>query len=261
MSFPELKARTATAWSSAPWEEAEWMLAPVHERIVAALGPEPGKRWLDIATGAGAVALAAARAGADVTGLDLAPGLIETARRRAAEEGLDARFDVGDAETLPYEDASFDAVSSSMGVIFAPDHAAASAELARVTRPGGRLAFTSWRPETGFFPVVVKYRPPLPEGAGDSEEWGREAYVEQQLGDVFDLTIETGRMHFEFESGEDGWARSVRTVGPFKAATENLEPEQLDAFHSDFVEWLEEHREGDRIHLPGDYLLVLGTRR
>jgi SAM-dependent methyltransferase len=261
VSFPELKARTATAWSSAPWEEAEWMLAPVHERIVAALEPEAGMRWLDVATGAGAVALAAARAGAEVTGLDLAPGLIETARRRASEEGIDARFDVGDAETLPYEDASFDAVSSSMGVIFAPDHAAASAELARVARPGGRLAFTSWRPETGFFPVVVKYRPPLPEGAGDSEEWGREDYAEQLLGDAFDLEIEPGRMYFEFESGEDGWERSVRSVGPFKTAAENLEADQRDAFHRDFVEWLEAHREGDRIRLPGDYLLVLGTRR
>ena len=261
MSFPELKARTATAWSSAPWEDAEYMLAPVHERLVAVLEPKLGKRWLDIATGTGAVALQAARAGAQVTGLDLAPGLIETARRRAADEGLDVRFDVGDAETLPYENASFDAVSSSMGVIFAPDHAAAAAQLARVTRPGGRLAFTTWRPETGFFPIVVKYRPPLPEGAGDSEEWGSEDYVEQLLGDTFELTFEPGRMHFEFESGEEGWAKSVRSVGPFKAAAENLEPEQRDAFHRDFVEWLEAHREGDRVQLPGDYLLVLGTRR
>jgi SAM-dependent methyltransferase len=261
VSFPELKARTAAAWSSAPWEDAEYMLAPVHDRIVAALEPTPGKRWLDIGTGAGAVALAAARAGAEVTGLDLAPGLIESARRRAAEEGLDVRFDVGDAETLPYEDASFDAVSSSMGLIFAPDHAAASAELARVTRPGGRLAFTTWRPETGFFPIVVKYRPPLPEGAGDSEDWGGEGYVEQMLGDTFELTFEPGRMHFDFESGEEGWEQSVRSVGPFKAANENLEPEQRDAFHREFVEWLEAHREGDRVHLPGDYLLVLGTRR
>ncbi len=261
MSFPELKARTATAWSSAPWEDAEYMLAPVHERLVAALEPKPGKRWLDIATGTGAVALQAARAGAEVTGLDLAPGLIETARRRAAKEGLDVRFDVGDAETLPYEDASFDAVSSSMGVIFAPDHAAAAAELARVARPGGRLAFTSWRPETGFFPVVVKYRPPLPEGAGDSEEWGREEYIERMLGDAFELAIEPGTMYFEFESGEAGWETSVRSVGPFKTAAENLEPDQRHAFHRDFVEHLEAHREGKGVRLPGEYLLVLGTRR
>jgi SAM-dependent methyltransferase len=261
VSFPELKARTATAWSSAPWEDAEYMLAPVHERLVAVLEPKPGKQWLDIATGTGAVALQAARAGAEVWGLDLAPGLIETARRRAADEGLDVRFDVGDAETLPYEDASFDAVSSSMGVIFAPDHAAAAAELARVTRPAGRLAFTTWRPETGFFPVVVKYRPPLPEGAGDSEEWGREVYVERMLGDSFELTIEPGTMYFEFESGEVAWEMSVRSVGPFKTAAENLEPDQRDAFHRDFVEHLEAHREGEAVRLPGEYLLVLGTRR
>ena len=253
--------RTAAAWSSAPWERAEYLLAPVHDRLVAALEPKPRERWLDIATGTGAVALRAARAGAEVTGLDLAPSLIETARRRAAEEGLDVRFDAGDAESLPYEEASFDVVSSSMGVIFAPDHAAAARELARVTRPEGRLGFTTWQPETGFFPITVKYRPPLPEGAGDSEEWGREDYVERMLGEFFELTIEPDTMWFELESGEAAWDLMTRSVGPFKTASETLEPELLAAFHRDFVELLEAHRADDGVRLPGEYLLVLGKRR
>jgi SAM-dependent methyltransferase len=233
----------------------------VHDRLVAALEPKPGERWLDIGTGTGAVALRAARAGAEVTGVDLAPSLVETARRRAAEEGLDVRFEVGDAEALPVEDASFDVVSSSMGLIFAPDHAAAARELARVTRPGGRLGFTTWEPETGFFPITVKYRPPLPEGAGDSEEWGHAEYVEQMLGDDFELTIEPDTMWFELESGEAAWELMTRSVGPFKMSSQTLEPDQLAEFHREFVEHLEAHRDDGGVRLPGKYLVVLGKRR
>src|SRR5438552_14546748 len=116
MPFDELKARQAEVWGSAPWERVTSLLAPVHEHLISALAPRPGVCWLDLATGTGAVALRAARAGADVTGLDLAPRLIETARRLAAAEGLTVRFDAGDAEELPYGPASFDVVSSAMGI-------------------------------------------------------------------------------------------------------------------------------------------------
>jgi len=104
--FEELKE----VWGSAPWERVAPQLAPVHEHLIRALRPRPGLRWLDVGTGTGALATLAARAGADVTGLDLAPKLIETARRLAAEEGLEIGFEVGDAEVLPVEDASFDGV-------------------------------------------------------------------------------------------------------------------------------------------------------
>ena len=228
MAFQELKERVAAAWSSAPWEEAEHQLGEAHERLVDALEPKSGERWLDVATGTGAVALRMARRGADVAGLDIAPGLIETARRRAGEEGLAIRFDVGDAEALPYEDGSFDGVASSFGVIFAPRHEVAARELARVLRPGGRLGFTAWRPDAGFFPIIRKYAPPPPEGAGDSDDWGRDEYVERMLGGSFDL---------------------------------RLEPDLLAAYHDEFVTYFEEHRDGERVRVPADYLLVLGTRR
>jgi SAM-dependent methyltransferase len=261
VAFEELKERVAAAWSSAPWEEAEHLIAAVHERLVDALEPKSGERWLDVATGAGAVALRLARRGADVTGLDLAPGLIETARRRAAEEALSIHFDVGDAEALPYEDCAFDGVASSMGVIFAPRHETATAELARVVRPGGRLGFTAWRPETGFFAISRKYAPPPPEGAGNSDDWGREDYAERMLGGTFDLTLEPGTAYFEANSGDAAWELMSRTVGPFKAATRTLEPERLREFRREFVEFFEAHREKDGIRVPADYLLVLGARR
>lgn len=259
--FEELKSRLSEIWSSAPWENVAPQLAPIHEHIVRVLRPAPGMRWLDVATGTGAVATLAARAGADVTGIDLAPGLIGTARRLAAEQGLEIRFETGDAEALPVEDASFDAVSSSMGLIFAPDHAAVSRELARVTKPGGRIAFSAWYAHSCFRPVTLKYTPQPKLGQGDSDDWADRAYVERMLGDAFELSFEEGDSPITGESGETLWELMLTSAGPMKARAETLEPEQLETLHREFVELLESHRTNGGIHLPGPYLLVVGTRR
>src|SRR3954453_12455980 len=135
MAFQELKERQAFVWGNAPFETVADSLADVHEAIIAAVGPAEGKRWLDVACGTGELADRAARAGADVVGVDFAPVLIETAKRQFP--GID--FRVGDAEALELPDASFDVVTSTFGAMFAPDQAAAAGELARVTKPGGRL--------------------------------------------------------------------------------------------------------------------------
>ena len=125
-------------------------LRDIHALVIERVDPKPGDRVLDAATGTGAVAILAAQRGAEVVGQDLAPVLIETARERAAEEGASVHFEVGDAEALTYEDASFDVVTSTCGVMFAPDHEAVAGELARVTKPGGRLALACWTPEGGL---------------------------------------------------------------------------------------------------------------
>jgi ubiquinone/menaquinone biosynthesis C-methylase UbiE len=140
MAFEELKAKQSVMWGSGPYERVSEHLQIAHEHLLRAVPPREGEAWLDVATGTGEIAVPAARAGARVTGLDLAPGLIATARDRAADAGVEVRFEVGDAEALPYEDASFDTVSSGFGCMFAPDHAATARELARVCKPGGRLA-------------------------------------------------------------------------------------------------------------------------
>src|SRR5205085_8035119 len=114
------------------------------DELVGRLQPGPGVRWLDVATGTGGVAIRAARAGADVTGVDIAPRLLEQARAKA--DGLPIRFDEGDVQRLPYADASFDVVSSVFGAIFAPDHEAVARELARACAPNGRLGLTAWVP-------------------------------------------------------------------------------------------------------------------
>lgn len=261
MGFDELKARQSEIWSSAPWERVAPMLAPVHEHLVRALRPRRGVRWLDLGTGTGALALLAAREGADVTGLDPAPGLIATARRLAAEQGLDVDFDVADGEAVPHADASFGVVSSSMGIIFAPDHRAAARELARVCEPGGRIGFSAWREGAGFFPVTGRYSPELLPGQGDSLDWSREDYVEDLLGESFELAFEEGDAPVVGLSGEAVWELFVASVGPFKARASSLPPDRFEAFHREFVDLLEAHRAGDEVRVPAPFLVILGTRR
>jgi ubiquinone/menaquinone biosynthesis C-methylase UbiE len=137
MAFEELKAKQSVMWGNGPYERVSEHLTVAHDHLFRALPPQPDERWLDIATGTGEIARPAARAGAQVTGLDLAPELIETARAKAAAEDLEITFEVGDAEALPYEDASFDTVTSTFGVMFAPDHAAVARELAPSASPVG----------------------------------------------------------------------------------------------------------------------------
>ena len=258
--FEELKARQSEVWGSAPWERIAPQLAPVHEHLVGALGPGPGVRWLDVGTGTGALAQRAARAGADVTGIDLAPKLIETARRLAAEAGVPVRFKVGDAEALPCEDASFDVVSSAMGLIFAPDHGAVARELARVCAPGGRLGFSAWRRGAGFMLVTRRYSPPLQPGQGDSDDWGSEDYVRERLGAAFTLRFEEGDAPVTGGSGEAVWGLLLEGSGPFRARAESLDHEQLDRFHREFVDLLESHPVDGGVSVPAPFLVVLGSR-
>ena len=143
MAFDELKKKQSAMWGSAPFERVAEEIADIHDVLVDAVDPQPDEAVLDVASGTGGVTERIARRGAQVTGIDFAPTLVETARSRAGDAGLDIRYDVGDAEALPYEDASFDVVVSAFGHMFAPDHRAAASELARVCRPGGRLGLVS----------------------------------------------------------------------------------------------------------------------
>ncbi|MGH7359827.1 MAG: class I SAM-dependent methyltransferase, partial [Candidatus Rokuibacteriota bacterium] len=136
--FAELKARQALTWGAAPFERISETFADIHDRLVARLAPRPGETWLDVATGTGPLASRAARAGATVVGVDLAPNLIATARQLAAAARLAIQLEIGDCERLAHPAATFDVVVSSFGTIFAPDHAVVAAELARVCRPGGK---------------------------------------------------------------------------------------------------------------------------
>ena len=210
-----------------------------------------------MATGTGEVALRAARAGADVTAIDIAPAMIDAARAKPGAHQIS--FEVGDAQALPHEDASFDVVSSVFGVIFAPDHGATAAELARVGR--GRLGLTVWRPDPGMAELYGRFGLDTPEGR-EPFKWGREEYLEDLLGDSFDLKIEPGTWLIEGASGEEVWQFWSQSAPPCKALLSTLDDKRREEFHGAYVEYCERFRvEGGGVAVPRQYLLVLGARR
>jgi ubiquinone/menaquinone biosynthesis C-methylase UbiE len=263
--FTLLKQMQALAWSAGSFEDIAESIHDVHVALVEALKPEPGDRWLDVGSGAGNLAELAAGAGARVTGIDLSPRLVEVARARAEAGGYDIAYRVGDAEELDVGDASFDKVTSSFAMIFAPDHDAAARELARVTRPGGRLAFSAWTPEStvgDMLRAFAAFQPPPPPGAGTPLAWGREEYVQERFGDAFDLSIERRLSRQEDESPEHAWEYFVARFGPVKLMLENLDAERRAVFDALAREHYESLRQPDGSFLDQrEYLLVTGTRR
>lgn len=263
--FAELKRRQAAVWSAGRFEDVAETLHDMHVALVEALDPQPGDRWLDVGCGAGNLAELAAGAGARVTGIDLSPRLIEVAQERAAAAGYDVEYRVGDAEELDVGDASFDKVTSSVGMIFAPDHDRAAGELARVTRPGGRLAFSAWTPEGTvgeMFRTLAPFQPPPPPGAGAPVMWGREDHVREKLGGAFDLTIERRISRYEEESAEQAWETFSTRFGPTKMLLENLDPERRAEFQEAMLGLMQRGTQPDgRFVDEREYLLVTGVRR
>lgn len=263
--FAQLKERQAQVWSSGRFEDVAATLRDMHVALVEALQPSPAERWLDVGCGAGNLAELAAGAGVHVTGIDLAPRLIEVAKARAEAGGYAIDYRLGDAENLDVGDASFDAVVSSVGMIFAPDHARVAAELARVTRPGGRLAFSAWTPEGtvgAMFRALAGFQPPLPEGAGRPVQWGSEEYVHERFDDTFELRIERRMSRFEMESFDQAWEEFSTKFGPTKTLLDNLPPERGEELRQTMRDHFAPGVQPDgRVVDDREYLLVRGVRR
>jgi SAM-dependent methyltransferase len=248
-------------WGSGTYERFAARLAPVTDRLVEALRISPGERVLDLASGTGEVAVRAARAGAAVTGIDITELMLEKARRLAAEEGVEIRFDRGDVEYLPYEDACFDVLVSNFGLIFAPDHANVAAELARVSCSGGRLGFTAWKPNPKLGELYRRFTEEPIEGR-EVYEWGREDHVEDMLGEDFELEFDHATLWLEPASVEQIWEHFSGSVPPVRALIDRLEPERQQEFHQAFVELYSGYGDGQGgIRAPRRYLLVLGRRK
>jgi SAM-dependent methyltransferase len=262
MTFEELKQRQSVMWGNGPYQRITETIVDIHDLVLERLTPQEGDRWLDLACGTGAVAERAALAGADVTGIDLAPALIETARERCETLGLAIDYAVGDAESLDVPAASFDKVSSTCGVMFTPDHEAAAGELARVTKPGGRIALANWTPTGGLakmFAVMAPYQPAPPPSSPFA--WGDEARVQELLGDAFDLELKEHVSTRRVPSGEDYWELFSTSYGPTKTLADGL-GERREDLHRDWVEFFEtNYREDGEIVHTREFLLVLGTRR
>jgi len=266
MAFEELKEKQSVMWGNGPYQRVSDHLAIAHDHLMRVVEPRSGERWLDLATGTGEIAIRAAKGGAEVTGLDLAPDLISTARERAAEAGAEVAWEVGDAEALKFDDASFDTVTSTFGVMFAPDHRAVAGELARVVKPGGRLALLTWHPTEGvaeFFKVMATYQPAPPEGVGSPFAWGDRDHLGELLGENFELRYEEGDCPQPAESAEAAWELFSTSYGPTKTLADSLDEDRREAMHRDWVEYFERFRDsdGEGVTQPRPYVLVLGERR
>jgi len=262
MAFEELKERQAAVWGSGAFDEVADTLADIHALVVDRLRPAPGERWLEVACGTGRLAEMAASAGATVVGVDLAPALVDVARHRAAERGLEIEYAVGDAEHLPVDDASFDVLSSTFGQMFAPDQAQTASEVARVVRPGGRIGLANWTPEGrigAMFRTLAQFQQAPPPS--NPLEWGRPEHVEELLGESFELTFERIVSQREWESGEAIWEFMSPRFGPLVALQAALDDEGRRDLRDAMIRFSEEARVGDRILDDREYLFVSGTRR
>ncbi|MBK7878403.1 MAG: methyltransferase domain-containing protein [Planctomycetes bacterium] len=225
--FEAVKARQQQAWSAGDYSVVGGLIVLVAEELCERADIRPGERVLDVATGHGNTALAAARRFARVTGVDYVPALLARARERAAIERLDVDFQDGDAEALPFPDASFDVVTSSFGVMFAPDQARAASELVRVCKPGGRIALASWTPSSPIaemFRTTGRFLPP-PPGLVPPATWGDEAHLRELFGAALrSIESETRAFTFRFASFQHWMEVMGGYYGPVRKAFEALEP-------------------------------------
>jgi SAM-dependent methyltransferase len=222
-----IKAAMRSTWMAGDFGVVARTITGGAEAFVARLGIPAGTRVLDVACGTGNTAIPLAGHGCVVTGVDIAPNLLEQARERAAAEGLSATFDEGDAEQLPYADASFDAVVTMFGVMFAPRPELVASELARVLKPGGLLAMANWNPGsfTGdMFRLGSKHVPP-PPGIPPPVLWGDDTTVRQRLAVGFtDIHTELIPIDFDMPTSPAGAVAFFRQYfGPTKMAFSRLD--------------------------------------
>jgi SAM-dependent methyltransferase len=262
-----LKTRLKATWMSGDYGHFATYLEPGALEFLSRINVEPGARVLDVACGAGQIAIPMARAGAKVTGIDIATNLIEQARARAKAENLDARFDEGDAEMLPYEDGSFDIVVSLIGAMFAPRPELVAAELKRVCRPGGKIIMGNWTPG-GFvgqmFKIHGKHVPP-PAIMAPPVKWGDEETVRERFKDgVSHLKLSRRLYPFRYPFAPSEVVEFFRTYyGPSHKAFAALDTERQVALRRDLEQlWTEYNTATDgTTAIESEYLEVIAIRQ
>lgn len=266
VDYEAVKQFQQRIWSAGDFAVVATGSVIVGEELCEAADIVPDEAVLDVACGSGNTTLAAARrAWGNTVGVDYVPELLERGRTRASAERLEVEFVEGDAERLPFDDASFDVVLSTFGVMFAPDQERAAVELLRVCRPGGRIALASWTPD-GLVGQVMramsKYVPPTP-GVAPPVLWGTEERLRELLADgVSGLEVASRELAFRFRSA-DHWLEFFGTYfGPVKMAIEMLDEASAEALAADAKAIVERfNRAGDRaLVAPGEYLEVVATR-
>lgn len=261
-----VKERQQQTWSTGDYARVGNLLVLMGESLCEAVDLRSGQRVLDVATGSGNTALSAARRFCETTGIDYVPDLIEQAKERAWAERLDAAFEVGDAENLPYPDASFDAVLSTVGVMFAPNQEKAASELLRVCRAEGRVGLANWTPD-GFvgnmFRTVGKHFPP-PPGIKPPPLWGTEERLGELFGDGVSSLDTTRRTYVFHYPSADHFIEHFRSYyGPIYKAFASLDADGCEALEKDLKELIGHWNVSDdgTLVIPSDYLEVVAVRR
>jgi ubiquinone/menaquinone biosynthesis C-methylase UbiE len=263
--FAELKQRLRASWMAGDFGQIARLNAKGAEDFIARLNLKPGMKVLDVACGTGNQSIPAARTGAQVTGLDIAPNLLEQARERAASENLKIEFVEGDAENLPYPAAQFDVVLSMFGAMFAPRPEVVAAELKRVCRPGGLIAMGNWTPE-GFvgqmFQITARHAPP-PPGMQPPSLWGVEKVVAERLaagpGKIAHLETKKQELHFDYPfSPAEAVAFFRKYFGPTQTTFARLDESAQKALAEDLTQHWAKKNIGDANHavIKAEYLEV-----
>jgi SAM-dependent methyltransferase len=265
----ELKARHRAMWASGDYPEmVETFLLPLGPTLVGACGIGPGMNVLDVAAGTGNASIPAAKTGAQVTASDLTPELLQAGRARAESDGLTLDWVTADAEHLPFGDASFDVVMSSIGAMFAPHHQAVADELVRVCRAAGTIGLLSWTPEGmigALFRTMGPFAPAPPPGAQPAPLWGSETHLSELFDDRVDFgTLQRGVLEVtSFEKPRDFGEHFKARYGPTIAVQANARQNGRDAELEDALDrFCDEWNRGsaDNARFEMEYLLAVGTR-
>jgi ubiquinone/menaquinone biosynthesis C-methylase UbiE len=260
-----VKEKQQATWASGDYAVIGTSLQIIGEQLCEAVDVSAGWTVLDVAAGNGNASLAAARRGCIVTATDYVPELLEGARRRAEADGVELVTEVADAEALPYEDATFDAAVSTVGVMFTPNPNRASAELIRVVRPGGRIGLVNWTPE-GFvgqmFKVVGAHVPP-PAGVPSPLLWGTDAQIEALFGSECEIETSRRMFTFRFRSAEDFFETFKAYYGPVFKAWAALDEAGQASLREQLIALANQHdrNPGDALTIDAEYLQVVATRR
>lgn len=255
-----VKAKQQKTWASGDFSMVAARIVLVSELLADAAELRAGSHVLDVACGNGNATLAAARSGAQVVGVDYVPALLEDGRGRAVAEGLDVEFRVGDAEALPLESGSVDAVLSVFGAMFAPDHQRTADEIVRVSRSGGTVGLASWTPDgfIGRMFRVITGHVPSPAGVASPLLWGTEQHLRELFGNaVVDLRSQERLCVLRFTSPEEFVAFFRRWYGPTLKAFESLDAAGQFALTADLVDLArryDKHGDGGSIAIPAAYL-------